>query len=177
LGYQEREGNMKEKRKAEKVGHTPESNQTDFMEQALTLARQAGALDEVPVGAVVTRAGQVVGRGYNRRETDHNPCSHAEIEAITAAARALGSWRLDECELHVTLEPCPMCLGACQQARLPRVVYGAVDPKGGALSLGYRLHEDVRLNHRFEVVLEERAECGEILRTFFRQKREPSSKG
>jgi tRNA(Arg) A34 adenosine deaminase TadA len=141
------------------------------MEQALTLAREAAARDEVPVGAVVVRAGVVVGRGSNRREADHNPCSHAEIEAITEAARQLGSWRLDECELYVTLEPCPMCLGACQQARLRRVVYGAADPKGGALSLGYRLHEDTRLNHRFAVELAAREACGGVLRDFFAAKR------
>jgi tRNA(adenine34) deaminase len=141
------------------------------MELALGLAREAAAQDEVPVGAVVIRDGEVVGRGRNRREEDGNPCSHAEIEAILEASRALGSWRLDDCRLVVTLEPCPMCLGACQQARLAEVIYGAEDPKGGALSLGYRLNEDTRLNHRFEARLEAMAECGSVLKEFFARKR------
>jgi tRNA(Arg) A34 adenosine deaminase TadA len=141
------------------------------MDQALELARRAASEDEVPVGAVVVHEGKVIGRGYNRRERENNPCSHAEIEAILEATRVLGSWRLEGCLLVVTLEPCPMCLGACQQARVAEVVYGAVDPKGGALSLGYKLHEDTRLNHRFTVRLEESAECGQVLREFFARKR------
>lgn len=143
-----------------------------FLGEALELARQAAAMDEVPVGAVVVGPeGTVVGRGYNRREQLNDPCSHAEIEAVREAARALGSWRLEGCALFVTLEPCPMCLAACQQARVSEVVYGAVDPKGGALSLGYKLHEDLRLNHRFETRLEDLPECGQILREFFAGKR------
>jgi tRNA(adenine34) deaminase len=142
------------------------------MAEALELARRAALADEVPVGAVVVSAdGLVIGRGYNRREAQNNPCSHAEIEAILEASRALGSWRLEGCKLYVTLEPCPMCLGACQQARLKEVVYGAVDPKGGALSLGYKLHEDLRLNHRFTVRIEADEECGQVLRDFFARKR------
>lgn len=145
------------------------SNQ--WMEQALELARRAAAEDEVPVGAIVVREGKVIGRGYNRREQDNNPCSHAEIEAILDATRALDSWRLEHCRLVVTLEPCLMCLGACQQARVAEVIYGAADPKGGALSLGYRPHEDTRLNHRFSVRLEDSADCGQVLRDFFARKR------
>jgi tRNA(adenine34) deaminase len=141
------------------------------MLEAIELARRAASEDEVPVGAVVVREGQVIGRGYNRRERDNNPCSHAEIEAILDASRALGSWRLEGCRLVVTLEPCPMCLGACQQARIHEVIYGAVDPKGGALSLGYKLNEDARLNHRFAARLAENAECGQALREFFARKR------
>jgi tRNA(adenine34) deaminase len=125
----------------------------------------------VPVGAVIVREGQVVGRGYNRRERDQNPCSHAEIEAILEATRALKSWRLTGCTLVVTLEPCPMCLAACQQARVDEVIYGAIDPKGGALSLGYKLNEDVRINHRFPVRYEEWAECGQVLKDFFAGRR------
>lgn len=143
----------------------------EWMEQAIELARRAAEEDEVPVGAVIVHEGKVVGRGHNRRERDQNPCSHAEIEAILEATRALGSWRLEGCVLVVTLEPCPMCLGACQQARIEEVIYGATDPKGGALSLGYKLHEDVRLNHRFVVRLEEQAECGQVLKEFFGKKR------
>lgn len=150
----------------------PKSNpDQEWMKQALELARRAASEDEVPVGAVIVREGRVIGSGYNRRERDKNPCSHAEIEAILEATRALSSWRLEGCRLFVTLEPCPMCLGACQQARIAEVIYGAVDPKGGALSLGYKLHEDVRLNHRFVVRLEEQEECGAVLRAFFARKR------
>ncbi len=141
------------------------------MKEALVLAAKARAQDEVPVGAIVVLDGKVVGRGYNRREGRNDPISHAEIEAIRAAAKKVGSWRLERCELYVTLEPCPMCLAACQQARVARVAYGARDPKGGALSLGYRLHEDVRTNHRFKVDEDLRAECGAILSDFFRRKR------
>ena len=141
------------------------------MLQALGLAREAAQENEVPVGAVIVCEGELVGEGYNRREMDQNPCSHAEIEAIIEASGHLGSWRLTECTLYVTLEPCPMCLAACQQARIKEVVYGAVDPKGGALSLGYRLHEDLRINHRFEVRLEQMADCGQVLKDFFARKR------
>lgn len=146
-------------------------SETSWMDQALALAHEAAARDEVPVGAVVVKDGEVVGRGYNLRETDQSPIAHAEILAIQDAARTLGSWRLMGCELFVTLEPCPMCLAACQQARVERVIYGAKDPKGGALSLGYSLHEDQRTHHRFQVAFEESVECGRILSQFFQNKR------
>jgi tRNA(adenine34) deaminase len=141
------------------------------MAEALLLAREAARVDEVPVGAIVVHEGKVIGRGYNRRERDNNPISHAEIEAILDATKAIGSWRLTDCQLIVTLEPCPMCLAACQQARVAEVVYGAIDPKGGALSLGYRLHEDARTNHRFAARFEDHPECGQALREFFAAKR------
>jgi tRNA(adenine34) deaminase len=141
------------------------------MSEALVAAREAASRDEVPVGAVVIHEGKIVGRGHNLRETDQNPVAHAEILAITQAAQALGSWRLIDCTLYVTLEPCPMCLAACQQARVARVVYGARDPKGGAISLGYAVHEDARTNHRFPVEFAENAECGQVLREFFAKKR------
>ena len=102
-----------------------------YMTQALELARQAGALGEIPVGAVVVKDGAVIGRGFNRRETDHDATAHAEVLAIREACRTLGGWRLDGCALFVTLEPCPMCTGAILQSRLSRVVYGAADPKAG----------------------------------------------
>jgi tRNA(adenine34) deaminase len=146
------------------------------MEEALRLAAQAAAEGEVPVGAVILHQGQIIGRGRNRREKLQDPLGHAEIAAIEEAARALGSWRLIDCSLIVTLEPCPMCLGALQQARIQEVFYGAADPKGGALSLGYRLHEDARTNHRFEVTLREEPRCGEILKDFFRSRRNTDSK-
>lgn len=141
------------------------------MQQALDLAREAARQDEVPVGAVVVKDGTVIGRGYNRREQNQDPLGHAELDAIREAARTLGSWRLEGCELYVTLEPCPMCLAACQQARIRRVIYGANDPKGGALSLGYKVHEDSRTHHRFTVDPELDGECGRILTEFFRAKR------
>jgi tRNA(adenine34) deaminase len=144
------------------------------MESALELAREAALLDEVPVGAVVVEleTGRIVGRGMNRRETRHDPAGHAEIEALQDAARNLQSWRLVGCALVVTLEPCPMCLAAAQQGRIERLIYSAEDPKGGALSLGYRLHEDVRMNHRFGVERLELTACSELLRQFFRKKRQ-----
>src|SRR5690606_23511034 len=123
----------------------------NWMDRALTLAQEAANKGEVPVGAVLVLDGRIVGEGCNQRETQHDPLGHAELIAIAGAARSLESWRLLNCELYVTLEPCPMCLAACQQARVQRVVYAAQDPKGGALSLGYSMHEDVRTNHRFEV--------------------------
>jgi len=141
------------------------------MATALRLAEKAAALDEVPVGAVVIRRGKIIGRGYNLRERDQNPIAHAEIQAILKAAKKLGSWRLEDCELVVTLEPCPMCLAACQQARITTVTYGASDPKGGALSLGYNLHQDPRTHHRFRVQFLPTPECGKILSDFFKLKR------
>ena len=141
------------------------------MKQALFLAKMAQEEDEVPVGAVVIHNGIVVGKGYNRREKEQNPISHAEIVAIQEASRTLGSWRLTGCRLVVTLEPCLMCLAASQQARLTEIIYGAKDPKGGALSLGYGFNEDLRANHRFAVSYIDTPECGQILSDFFAQKR------
>lgn len=146
----------------------------DWMNEALALARTAADMDEVPVGAVVVHQGRVVGRGFNRRECDQDPLAHAEIMAIHDAAKTLGSWRLIDCNLYVTLEPCPMCLAACQQARITEVFYGAKDPKGGALSLNYLLHEDPRTNHRFKVTFAENRDCGLVLSEFFKKKREKS---
>ena len=140
---------------------------------ALLEAEVAAAEDEVPVGAVIYNPdGKIIGRGHNRREQDHCPTAHAEILAINEAAKTLKSWRLVDCTLVVTLEPCPMCLAACQQARLSQIYYGAADPKGGAVSLGYKLHEDPRTNHRFSVTYEETGACGKILQDFFKRKRE-----
>ena len=142
------------------------------MERALALAEQAYTLDEAPVGCVITHAGRVIAATHNERESLHDPTAHAEMLAITAAAAELGDWRLEDCTLFVTLEPCPMCAGAILQARVPRVVYGATDPKAGAVVSLFRLLSDPRLNHRCLVtggVLAER--CGEILTRFFREKR------
>lgn len=145
------------------------------MLEALDLARHAAALGEVPVGAVVyrTATGQVVGRGFNRREADHDPAAHAEILAIREACRTLGDWRLGDFTLVVTLEPCPMCAGLIINARLGRVVFGAHDPKAGAMGSLFRLTEDARLNHRVVPVAGLRAdEAADLLRSFFRSLRE-----
>jgi tRNA(adenine34) deaminase len=146
-----------------------------WMAEALREAYLAEAKDEVPVGAVVVVDGKVVGRGHNLRESTKDPSSHAELLAIRDAAKHLDSWRLIGAEVYVTLEPCPMCLGAMQLARVSRVVYGAKDPKGGALSLGYALHQDLRLNHRFACDLESDAFCSDVLKDFFKKKRESST--
>jgi len=142
------------------------------MRQAIASARRALAHGEVPVGAAVVKDGAVIARGRNAREKDCDPTAHAEIVAIRRAARRLGSWRLTGCTLYVTLEPCAMCAGAMVLARLPRLVYGATDPKAGfAESLG-DLVRHPRLNHRVDVtkgVLAE--ECGTILVEFFRERR------
>lgn len=143
-----------------------------FMAQALEQARRAAELDEVPIGAVVVYGGRVIASACNRRETDADPAGHAEFLAMKQAAAALGVWRLSGCTVYVTLEPCVMCAGLMHQARVDRCVYGAADPKAGALGSLYRIHEDPRLNHAFEVVPGVREdECAEILRTFFRDKR------
>lgn len=143
-----------------------------FMAQALEQARRAAELDEVPIGAVVIYGGRVIASACNRRETDADPAGHAEFLAMKQAAAALGVWRLSGCTVYVTLEPCVMCAGLMHQARVDRCVYGAADPKAGALGSLYRIHEDPRLNHAFEVVAGVREdECAEILRTFFRDKR------
>ena len=142
-----------------------------FMELALSLAREAAAIGEVPVGAVVVRDGEVVATAYNRRETGKNALYHAELSAIDAACQALGGWRLHQCDLYVTLEPCPMCAGAIINARIPRVVFGASDPKGGAMGSVLNLL-DYPFNHHPEVtsgVLAE--ECRQILSAYFKNKR------
>ena len=139
-----------------------------FMREALAEAARAAARGEVPVGAVAVLDGQIVGRGHNLRETARDPSAHAELIAMRAAAAYLASWRLVGVDLYVTLEPCPMCAGAIVNARVARVVYGADDPKAGAVRSLYRLLEDPRLNHRPAVeagVLAE--ECGAQLRSFF----------
>lgn len=141
-----------------------------FMQLALALADRAASQGEVPVGAILVREGKVVGRGHNLRETDQDPVAHAEILALQEAARTLGTFRLDACTAYVTLEPCPMCAGAFVNARIGRVVYGADDPKAGALFSLYRLAEDKRLNHTFPFTRGVLAEpCGNRLSTFFGQ--------
>jgi tRNA(adenine34) deaminase len=143
-----------------------------LMALALEDARAAAALDEVPVGAVVSRDGVVLARAHNRRELDEDPTAHAEILAIREAARRLGSWRLEGCAVHVTLEPCFMCAGALVNARVTTLVYGASDPKAGAVGSLADVVRDPRLNHRMEVRTGVLAvECGRLLKDFFARKR------
>jgi tRNA(adenine34) deaminase len=143
-----------------------------FMQLALAQAEEAAAADEAPVGAVIVREGRVIATARNEREALLDPTAHAEMIAITQAAAALGSWRLADCTLYVTLEPCPMCAGAIVQARIPLLVYGAADPKAGAVRSLFQLIDDPRLNHRAEVVAGVMAEpCGRILTEYFRRKR------
>ncbi|MGL4942992.1 MAG: tRNA adenosine(34) deaminase TadA [Thermoguttaceae bacterium] len=143
-----------------------------WMREAIVLARVAAGRGEVPVGAVVVCGDRIIARGHNERESRQLPTAHAEMVAITRAAMHLNSWRLEECTLYVTLEPCPMCAGAILQARIPRVVYGADDPKAGAVTSLYELLSDSRLNHRCEVVKNILAEeSAALLSEFFRKRR------
>ncbi|PTM56939.1 tRNA adenosine(34) deaminase TadA [Desmospora activa] len=147
-------------------------NHDYFMLEAIAQAQQAQAIGEVPIGAVVVKDDHIIGRGYNLRETDQDPTAHAEMIAIREAAHTLGSWRLTDCSLYVTLEPCPMCAGAIMLARMERVIYGATDPKGGCAGTLMNLLQDPRLNHQTEVVDGwMREECGALLTRFFRELR------
>jgi tRNA(adenine34) deaminase len=144
----------------------------DFMRQALALAQDAWAAGEVPVGAVVVRNGEIVGRGFNAPISRHDPSAHAEIMALRDAAERLGNYRLPGCSLYVTLEPCVMCMGAIFHARIERVVYGASDPKTGACGSIIDLPAETRLNYHAEVVGGILAdECGGLLSGFFSQRR------
>ncbi len=143
-----------------------------FMQIALEEAQQALLENEVPIGAVIVHDGRVIARAHNQREQLRDPTAHAEMIALTQAAESRQSWRLDGCTLYVTLEPCPMCAGAIVQARLPTLVYGAADPKAGAVHTLYHLLDDRRLNHRAEIVAGVLAEpCARILSQFFQEQR------
>jgi tRNA(adenine34) deaminase len=148
------------------------------MDDALAEARAAEAHDDVPVGALVVHEGRVIARAHNERERRQDPTAHAEILALRAAAAELGSWRLDDCIMYVTLEPCAMCAGALVLARLPILVYGATDPKAGAVGSLMDIARDERLNHRVHVVSGVREEeCGGLLRRFFYRRREAARSG
>lgn len=150
-------------------GHDPH---TPYMEEALRLAHQAWTLGEVPVGAVIVRAGQIIGRGYNAPISRNDPSGHAEIMALRDAARSVQNYRLTDCELYVTLEPCAMCAGAIMHARIARVVYGANDPKTGACGSAVNLFAEKKLNHHTEVQGGIMADaCGALLSSFFEQRR------
>jgi tRNA(adenine34) deaminase len=155
----------------------PDTENEKWMRQALAEAKLALKKDEVPVGAVVVYEDKVIGRGHNQVETLKDPTAHAEIIAIGAAAGYLGSWRLSEATLYVTLEPCAMCAGALVLSRVDRLVFGTRDPKAGACGSLFNIVQDPRLNHQLEVisnVLEE--ECGLLLQTFFEKVRKTKSK-
>ncbi|MEJ5210083.1 MAG: tRNA adenosine(34) deaminase TadA [Burkholderiales bacterium] len=157
----------------EKAGGGPiEPRDEIFMREALDEARRAWEADEVPVGAIVVRDGVIVGRGYNRPISTHDPTAHAEIVALRDAARRLGNYRLTGCELYVTLEPCAMCAGAIMHARIARVIYGARDPKTGAHGSVVDLFAERRLNHHTTVTEGVLAtSCGEMLSRFFAERR------
>ena len=147
------------------------------MRMALAQAEQAFAENEVPVGAIIVCQDRVIAAAYNQREQLRDPTAHAEIVAITQAAAAIDSWRLEGCRMYVTLEPCPMCAGAIVQARIPAVVYGATDPKAGAVNTLYHLLDDYRLNHRAEVISGIMADaCGGLLTRFFAEQRRQGKK-
>lgn len=148
-----------------------------FMQEALRLARMAYDAGEVPVGAVVVKDGQIVGRGFNSTETDKDPTSHAEMKAIRQAAQTLGGWRLSGCSMYVTLEPCSMCAGAIVLARLDDLYIGTLDPKSGACLSLASIPSDDRLNHQVELhagILQQ--ECSAILKEFFRELRNKNTK-
>lgn len=146
--------------------------QEKYMREALKQAKKAYSLGEVPIGCVIVHAGKVIGRGYNRRNTDKNTLSHAEITAIRKASKVIGDWRLEECTLYVTLEPCQMCAGAIIQARIPEVVMGCMNPKAGCAGSVLNILEMPEFNHQAVVtrgILEQ--ECSDLLKTFFAELR------
>ena len=143
-----------------------------YMKEALKQAKKAYALGEVPIGCVIVHEGKIIGRGYNRRNTDKNTLAHAEITAINKASKVIGDWRLEECTLYVTLEPCQMCAGAIVQARIPEVVMGCMNPKSGCAGSLLNILEMPQFNHQVKVtrgILE--AECSQMLKTFFEELR------
>ena len=143
-----------------------------YMKEALKQAKKAYALGEVPIGCVIVHEGKIIGRGYNRRNTDKNTLAHAEITAINKASKVIGDWRLEECTRYVTLEPCQMCAGAIVQARIPEVVMGCMNPKAGCAGSVLNILQVERFNHQTEIdhgILEE--ECSQMLSDFFRELR------
>ena len=143
-----------------------------YMKEAIRQAKKAYALGEVPIGCVIVYQDKIIGRGYNRRNTDKNTLSHAEITAINKASKKMGDWRLEGCTMYVTLEPCPMCAGAIVQARIPKVVIGAMNPKAGCAGSILNILEERRFNHQAQIyigLLEE--ECQNLMKDFFRHLR------
>ena len=177
----------KERRKDGRENHMPEKKteicaeqiKTDekYMREAIRQAKKAWKLDETPIGCVIVHEGRIIGRGYNRRNTDKSPLAHAEISAIRKASKKIGDWRLEECTLYVTLEPCQMCAGAIIQSRIPRVVVGCMNPKAGCAGSVLNLLDVKAFNHQAELttgVLEE--ECSALMTGFFRELREKKKK-
>lgn len=159
----------------ENTAYSPEDRILDekYMKEALRQAKKAYKLDETPIGCVIVCEGKIIGRGYNRRNTDKSPLAHAEISAIRKASRKLGDWRLEGCTLYVTLEPCQMCAGAIIQSRVTRVVVGCMNPKAGCAGSVLNLLDVKAFNHQAELttgVLEE--ECSALMTGFFRELRE-----
>ncbi|PYE04150.1 tRNA(adenine34) deaminase [Staphylococcus sp. AtHG25] len=153
------------------------ANDEYYMKLAIEEAKKAQKLGEVPIGAIIVKNNEVIASAHNLRETAQLPTAHAEHIAIERASKVLGSWRLEGCTLYVTLEPCVMCAGAIVMSRIPKVVYGATDPKGGCIGSLMNLLEESQFNHRAEIVkgvLEQ--ECGDLLRNFFRELRLKKSK-
>ena len=162
------EKRLQQEKEAAKAAHLQKKEDEKYMRQALKQAEKAGLLDEVPIGCVIVHEGKVIARGYNRRNTDKSTLAHAEVAAIRKASRKLSDWRLEECTLYVTLEPCQMCAGAIVQARVGRVVIGAMNPKAGCAGSILNLLEMKEFNHRVNVtrgILEE--QCSQILKDFF----------
>lgn len=156
-----------------KISLPPVSEDEKYMKEAIRQAKKALALNEVPIGCVIVHEGKIIGRGYNRRMTDHTTLAHAEILAIRKACRKMGDWRLENCRIYITLEPCPMCAGAIVQARIPEVIIGCMNPKAGCAGSVLDLLHQEGFNHRCEVktgILGE--ECSGMMRSFFKELRE-----
>ena len=149
-----------------------------YMREAIKQAKKAYALEEVPIGCVIVYDGKIIGRGYNRRTIDKNPLPHAEIQAIRKASRKMGDWRLEDCTLYVTLEPCQMCSGAIVQARIKRVVVGCMNPKAGCAGSILNLLDVKEFNHQLELTTGVREEeCSRMMKEFFRELREKRKNG
>ena len=142
-----------------------------FMKSALKEAQKSLQKDEVPIGAVIVKDGKVLSRAYNTRNASQNAINHAEILAISKACKKLKSWRLENCDIYVTLEPCPMCAGAILQSRIGKVIYGALDPKGGSIESNMKMYETKGYNHYPETIYLPTQECSQILKDFFKRKR------
>ena len=162
------EKRLQQEKEAAEAAHKQKKTDETYMRQALKQAEKAGLLDEVPIGCVIVHKDKIIARGFNRRNTDKSTLAHAEVAAIRKASKKLSDWRLEECTLYVTLEPCQMCAGAIVQARVGRVVIGAMNPKAGCAGSVLNLLEMKEFNHRVDVtrgILEE--QCSQILKDFF----------
>lgn len=149
-----------------------EQKHIEYMKEALKEANKALELDETPIGAIIVRDEEIIARGYNRRNTDKNPLAHAEIIVIDEAAKKVGDWRLEDCVLYVTLEPCPMCAGAIVQSRIPKIVFGTRSPKAGFAGSICNILQLDNLNHQVDIIEGVcKKECSEILKNYFKQMR------